>query len=352
MDGSFKYKDHAISRLGLFGLSFKNILQRKRLMRKFLKLFLILFFIGFSLPFSIAFTRITADVDYPDYSGYVNDYVGFLDAGTRDRIESMIAELESATGAEIAVAIVPTLSGITEEEYALGLFEKWKIGKEGIDNGVLLLICTEGLPGQRPLRIEVGYGLEGAITDLEAGRILNDVIIPFFNEGALDDGVYYGVSAIAQEIYEEYGLETGSAQVEPASVSDPKIALLVSFGILVGAIFIFFMPFLIIAGIIIAVLLRISVSRRCPRCKKLTLKRTNRILAAATYQNTGKKLIIRECRNCGFRDEKEYVIPVKKAYSHRHGGSGGSFGGFSGGSGGFGGFGGGSSGGGGASGKW
>ncbi len=141
-------------------------------------------------------------------------------------------------------------------------------------------------------------------------------------------------------------------QDAPASVSDQKIALLALFVLLDGMILIFFMPFLIIAAIIIAILLHISVSRRWPRCKKLTLKKTNKILAAATYQKTGKGLMIRECKNCGFRDGKEYVIPVKKAYSHNHGSSGGSFGGGSGGSGGFGGFGGGSSGGGGASGKW
>jgi len=153
------------------------------------------------------------DINFPNYTGYINDYVGLLDYDSKSKLEALTSKVERETGSEIAVAIVDSLQGATIEEYALGLFNKWGIGKEKEDNGILIIICTEGDVGNKPLRIEVGYGLELVITDFEAGLILDETIVPNFNEGNFYEGLYNAIIIIANEIYEEEGLEPiGSAE--------------------------------------------------------------------------------------------------------------------------------------------
>jgi len=153
------------------------------------------------------------DINFPNYTGYINDYVGLLDYDSKSKLEALTSKIERETGSEIAVAIVESLQGITIEEYAARLFEKWGIGKEKQDNGILIIICTEGEVGNRPLRIEVGYGLEGVISDFEARLIIDETIVPNFGEGNFYEGLYNAIIIIANEIYEEEGLEPiGSAE--------------------------------------------------------------------------------------------------------------------------------------------
>jgi len=304
----------------------------------------------------------SAEPNYPLYSAYVNDYVGLLDSSWKSKIEELISNVESTTTCEIAVAIVPSIQGVSQEEYAAGLFEKWGIGKKKEDNGVLLLISPEGTPGNRPLRIEVGYGLEGTITDLEAGRIIRDIIAPKLAAGDFNTAVYDGVVAIANQIYSEKGIEllpyadgsvsiinTGTETYESESIetSSPLgfIDRICSNPIPFCCLPVFFVI------LIISTIYNI-LRRKCPRCHKIKLKIKSTVLEESTYTTTGKRLIERTCSYCGFHDEKIETIPKK---SRSSGGGffigGGSSGGSSGG-GGFGGFGGGSSGGGGASGGW
>src|SRR3972149_3991925 len=308
--------------------------------KKRLVFFFILFLICFFFYPGFIFSQ---DVNYPEPSGYINDYVGLLDSGSISQLQELVYKIERETGSEIAVAIVDSLQGVTVEEYAVELFERWGIGKEKEDNGLLILICTEGEPGNRPLRIEVGYGLEGVITDLEAGEIVNDVIVPDFQSGNFYTGLYNAIMVVAGQIYEEEGLEPPTAVETSPEVSSGNIFSEFP----VGWAFCFPIPFIIV---IIAVLINFF-KKRCPRCRKFKLKITTTILKAATYAETGKSLVERLCSNCGYNDKKEVTIPKKTRSSSWTGGSGGfrSGGGSSGGGGGFGG---GSSGGGGASGRW
>jgi len=293
------------------------------------------------------------DVEYPEYSSYVNDYVSLLDPDWKNKIEDLCFEVEQATGAQIAVAIVPTIQGITQEEYAVGLFEKWGIGEAKGDNGVLLLISPEGEPGNRPLRIEVGYGLEGAITDLEAKEIVDEIITPRLKAGDFNGGVYEGVAAIANKIFEEYSYTTTIETEQAAS----------SFGFtdffrgMQGNPFFFCcIPVFLIISIITGI--KSIFRRKCPKCRKIKLKIKTTVIQQATYTTTGKMLEERDCTYiyptgiaCGYHDQRTVTIPKKTRSSG--GGFVGGFGGSSGGGGGgFGGFGGGSSGGGGASGGW
>jgi uncharacterized protein len=290
------------------------------------------------------------DVDFPSYTGFINDYVGKLDSSSKESLEDLASRVEKDTGSEIAVAIVDNLQGLTQEQYAVELFEEWGIGKKEEDNGILILIGIEGEAGKRPLKIEVGYGLEGVITDIEAGSIADDILIPELQKGDFYKGLYLTIMAIADQIYEEEGLEPISG-VYDSGISAPSYENEISET--PAGVFSFFtlpwiccigLPFtMVVSGIIISLF-----KRRCPRCRKLKLKTKTTILKKATSTEKGKKLVERTCSNCGYYDRKELVIP-KRSSSWTGGGSSG---GSSSSGGGFGGFGGGSSGGGGASRGW
>ena len=123
--------------------------------------------------------------DVPFMSGRVVDNAELLPRATRERIGATLAAHESATGNEIAVLTVPTLDGESIEGYATRVFDAWKLGKKGKDNGVLLIV----VPQDRRLRIEVGYGLEGTLPDVVASRIIRDVMTPAFKGGDYDRGI-------------------------------------------------------------------------------------------------------------------------------------------------------------------
>jgi len=285
-----------------------------------------------------------------------------MDSNWKDKAEELAQKVENDTTCQIAVAIVPTLQGISQEEYAVKLFEKWGIGKADKDNGVLILISPEGVQGSRPLRIEVGYGLEGTITDLEAGRIV-DFMKPRLQSN-FSTGVYDGVVALANQIYAEKQMplvsyadggtpDTNAAASESDLVGSETTA---QGGFLISIDKIFSNPCVYCCIPVFFIILIIStivniLKRKCPRCKKIKLRIKNTIIKEATYTASGLMLVDRTCSFCGFHDEKNQVIPKKTKSS----GAGGFFiggGGGSSGGGGFGGFGGGSSGGGGASGGW
>jgi uncharacterized protein len=133
-------------------------------------------------------------------TGYVNDYAGILSEKIKQGLERELALFAASTTNEIAVVTVPDLGGVSVEEYAVKLFEVWKIGKEKQDNGVLLLVSLN----DRIARIEVGYGLEGVLPDLLSKDILNTKVLPEFKQGAYDLGVLQGVKAIMKVTQGEY----------------------------------------------------------------------------------------------------------------------------------------------------
>jgi uncharacterized protein len=127
---------------------------------------------------------------------WVTDMPRALKADTVAQLNAMIDELERSTGAELAVVVVASLDGQSVEQYAERLFKMWGIGKAGKDNGLLLLWSK----GDRKVRIEVGYGLEGTIPDGKAGAILDAYVIPKFKAGQFDDGIIAGVAAVVMEL--------------------------------------------------------------------------------------------------------------------------------------------------------
>jgi len=131
-------------------------------------------------------------VDYPKPAGYINDFAGVVSPPVRQQLVNIVTQFELASGNEIAVVTLPKLEGEPIENYSVGLFKAWGIGKKGNDNGILLLVAL----GDRATRIEVGYGLEPYINDALAGRIIRDTMIPHFRTGDFSGGILNGVVEI------------------------------------------------------------------------------------------------------------------------------------------------------------
>lgn len=133
---------------------------------------------------------------FPSYTGYVNDFSGILSPAEKSQIESLCSGLKKETGAELAVVTVKTTDPLDVKTYAVKLFEKWKIGQKGKDNGVLVLLSM----GQRRVEVEVGYGLEGILPDGRVGEILDNDVIPSFKQNKYGEGLYNGCVSIAKYI--------------------------------------------------------------------------------------------------------------------------------------------------------
>lgn len=148
-------------------------------------------------------------LDIPDKpSSYVNDTIQLLSSSARSRLEATLAAFEKETSNQVVVAIFGSLEGGSLEDFSIRLAEKWKIGSEKNDNGVILLIFKE----DRAVRIEVGYGLEGALPDATARLIIQNEIVPAFRAGDFDGGVEKAVAAIQQATQGEYKATGSSSQ--------------------------------------------------------------------------------------------------------------------------------------------
>ena len=139
---------------------------------------------------------------------YVNDSANLLSDETEDYIINMNKTLEEQTGAQIVVVTVQNLEGQSLEEYATELFRDYGIGDKEKNNGVLLLCAYE----ERQFRIEVGYGLEGTLTDGKTGRIQDEYIIPYLKENNFNNGIRNGFNAVLKEVENEYGITIEGAE--------------------------------------------------------------------------------------------------------------------------------------------
>jgi uncharacterized protein len=141
-----------------------------------------------------------AALEVPKLNSYVNDYAGLISPGIELKIERFLRDFESSDSTQLVVLTVDSLAGEPLEAYSLRVAESWKIGQQGRDNGALLLVSKQ----DRKMRIEVGYGLEGKLTDLLAGRIIDNEISPRFKAGDFDGGIVAGVTAMAEVVRGEY----------------------------------------------------------------------------------------------------------------------------------------------------
>lgn len=137
-----------------------------------------------------------SQVPVPPLKARVTDLTATLSADQRATLEQKLAALEARKGSQVAVLLVPTVQPEAVEQYALRVAESWKLGRKGVDDGAVLVIAKN----DRKLRIEVGYGLEGAIPDAIAKRIIDEEILPRFKGGDFYGGITAGVDRIARLI--------------------------------------------------------------------------------------------------------------------------------------------------------
>jgi uncharacterized protein len=137
---------------------------------------------------------VRADVAVPQLRTRVTDLTSTLSGDQVKALEGRLAALEAKKGSQVAVLLLPTTQPETVEQYAIRVFDQWKLGRKGVDDGVLLVIAKN----DRRLRIEVGRGLEGAIPDAYAKRIIDEDIAPHFRQGDFYGGVSAGVDRIAK----------------------------------------------------------------------------------------------------------------------------------------------------------
>jgi uncharacterized protein len=265
------------------------------------------------------FGAVCAAPQFPALTGRVVDEVGLLSASARTKLTQLSEQHERATSNQLVVAVVKSLQGYPIEDYGFQLGRHWGIGRKGTNNGVILLVA----PNEREVRIEVGYGLEGALTDALASNIIQTQIIPEFKRGDYESGIVAGAQAIAAAVAGEYTPGDTRAGRDVSGDSFP-------------------LPVLIVVGVVIGQVLALMMSRAFAGAL------AGAVAGAVFWLITGTLL---SSLFAGF------LIFLFIALSNRGGFGGpgmGRRGGFGGGSWGGGGFrgGGGSFGGGGASGRW
>jgi uncharacterized protein len=148
------------------------------------------------LAFALIAGSALANIAVPPLKSSVTDLTNTLDAGQREALQAKLAAFEAKKGSQIAVLIVPSTQPETIEEYGIRVGDTWKIGRKGVDDGVILIVAKN----DRRLRLEVGYGLEGALPDAIAKRIVTDVITPYFKQGDFAGGINAGVDATIKVI--------------------------------------------------------------------------------------------------------------------------------------------------------
>lgn len=171
-----------------------------------------------------------AEVAVPQLSARVTDLTGTLDVSQKQRLETRLAEFEAKKGVQIAVLLVPTTQPETIEQYGIRVSEAWKLGRKGIDDGVLLLVAKE----DRTLRIEVGYGLEGVIPDAVAKRIISETIIPYFKNANYYNGIAMGVEQLVAIIEGEPLPPPRDRRATSGSFENIESTLFISFMLAVG----------------------------------------------------------------------------------------------------------------------
>lgn len=161
--------------------------------------------------------------NYPQHKGYVNDFADVLSQEYEAQLETKLREYEEKTTIEIAVVTVKSLNGESVEEYTINLAEEWKVGKAKEDNGVIFLTAIN----DRKTRIEVGYGNEEKLTDIESGRIL-DNITPYYKEGKYEEGIGAGVNGIVEQLSNDQILDgVATASAETTNVDGNGLILLI-----------------------------------------------------------------------------------------------------------------------------
>ena len=189
-----------------------------------------------SVLFAVLSLQIFA-LKVPSLKERINDYAGILNASQKAQLEAFLQNQEAKTSSQIAVLIIPSLRGENLEDYSLQVVEKWKLGQNKLDNGVLLLVAL----AEKKIRIEVGYGLESVLTDAKSGFIIRNIIVPEFKKGNYAQGISNGLQAISGLISHEF-------EITPEQLAKYRADQKKSSGASIPVGFIIFIVFLLISS--------------------------------------------------------------------------------------------------------
>jgi uncharacterized protein len=156
-------------------------------------------------------------VPVPPLTGHVSDQAGLLAPEQRAKLDAVLVDYEKRTGSQIAVLLVKSTEPEAIEQYGIRVADAWKLGRKGIDDGVLLLVASENPSSLRRLRIEAGRGVQGVLTDAKSKRVLQDVIAPHFREKHFYEGLVAGVGAISTLLDTEKFAAPAARQQQPAA---------------------------------------------------------------------------------------------------------------------------------------
>ncbi len=183
---------------------------------------LYLFFLLFFLPTP------AGALEVPPLQGYVNDYAGLIAPETKAKLENDLRAFEQSDSTQVVILTIPTLEGEDLEGFSIRAATTWKIGQQNKDNGVLLLVAKQ----ERKIRIEVGKGLEGVLTDLLSGRIIDLVFKPHFKRGDYNGGFVAGVAAIIDASRGEFKAAERPPAAKPKQGAPSFLTLLIFLGII------------------------------------------------------------------------------------------------------------------------
>jgi len=170
------------------------------------------------LAVALAGTAANAWANLPMPTRYVQDNANVIDSQTERSLNGILQELEQKTGAQYIVLTVQTTNGVPIEQFSIELAEKWKLGRKGKDNGMLFTLAAK----DRKYRFEVGYGLEGYITDQYCGQIGRQTLVPFLKQGNFSQGIYQANLQVVQRIASEAGVRlSGMPKLAPVPTQRP-----------------------------------------------------------------------------------------------------------------------------------
>ncbi|MGB7481969.1 MAG: TPM domain-containing protein, partial [Burkholderiaceae bacterium] len=170
-------------------------------------------------------------VPVPPLSAHVIDQIGMLDARQRTTLDGVLTEYEQKTGSQIVLLLMSSTAPEAIEQYSIRVADAWRLGRKGIDDGVILVVARDNPSSLRRLRIEAGRGVQGSLTDAQSKRILQDVIAPYFRRNDFYGGLNAGVAALTAILDQEHlpapaGNQRADATQDEGSLADALVPLL------------------------------------------------------------------------------------------------------------------------------
>ena len=197
---------------------------------------------------AVTVTGCPQEKELPKLQGVVNDYANVIDDKTEKQIVALLQAQEKETTNQVVILTVDSMHGKTVEEYAVDVFAKWQLGDKEKDNGVLIVHST----GDRKMRIEVGLGLEGTLTDMLCGRIIDDQMTPLFKAGKFSEGHRIAATSVVQILNGEFDENVAINKVAAANQMSPGAKVMLTIVLIIFVLLVLLFLFGVATGRITA----------------------------------------------------------------------------------------------------